>query len=176
MRRLRQLRDLVRRNTKITITVAVAAVLIAATTITLIALTPSPTPSTPVAYTNISRNFKTCLLSTADEADQAQPVWHAIQTAATRAAINAQHITAPTGPTATLVPYLNSLIALHCQLIVTTGNAVHDALITTATSNPRTQFLNIGPQATLPNVHDLPGQPRAADITQYILTQATATH
>ena len=51
-----------------------------------------------------------------DEADQAQPVWRAIQTATTRATINAQHITAPTGPTATLLPYLNSAVRMRLRL------------------------------------------------------------
>jgi hypothetical protein len=74
---------------------------------------PEPGPK----YTNISRNFKACLVSTS-----AQPeVWQAIQAATGRSAINAQRLTAPVGTTEELRPYVNGLLALQCQLIVAAG-------------------------------------------------------
>lgn len=155
------------------LTALVAGVVIAAVAAVLV-FTGSPPPQ-HVAYTNISRNFKTCLLSTTDDPTDATRTWQAIQAATKHAAINAQHITAPAGPTTQLLPYANSLVALHCQLIVTTGDTLHDTLITTAQHNPHLHFLNIGTTTSLPNVHTIPTtDTNPTDITHYILT--TATH
>ncbi len=130
-----------------------AVVVIVAVTIGLV-LANQPAPGMPVVYTNISRNFKTCLLTTT--ADNST-VWTAIQAAARNRPINAQHVVAPSGPAGELVPYLNSLLALHCQLIVTAGPDLAGPLATVAKTHPGQRFANISKTSTgLPNVHDLP--------------------
>lgn len=111
-----------------------------------------------MAYTNISRHFKVCLLTTTAQPATTGPVWTAVQEAVSHKAINAQHVVAPAGPTSTLVPYVNSLLALHCQLAVTAGPELVDALDTVAESHHDHQFVNISArrtsQANIRDLHD----------------------
>ena len=112
----------------------------------------------PVAYTNVSRNFKTCLLTTAANGEYATPIWAAIQSVTQRKPINVQHIIAPPGTIANLATYLNSLLALHCQLVITAGPDLVPALSVTATAHPHQSFANISTTGTNePNIHDLSG-------------------
>lgn len=156
------------------LTVGIAALAVAiAAVVTILVWPGSPTTTPRVAYTNISRNYKTCLLTTAQNAAQAAPVWKALQNATTRAPINAQQLTATDGATDQLTPYFNTLIALHCQLIVTTGTDLTDALTTVASSNPRSHFLNIGTAINRPNIHTIPTPLTNPDtITTYIFNSA----
>jgi hypothetical protein len=108
----------------------------------------SPQTASPVAYTNISRNFKVCLLATTKEAATTTPDWVAIQKTARHKNINAQRIVAPNGPTKVLLPYLNSLIALQCGLIVTAEPNLTDALVTIAGQHLHTMFANISQDPT----------------------------
>jgi hypothetical protein len=131
---------------------------------------PSNPPSPPVAYTNISRNYKTCLLSTTQDAAESAPVWKAIQDATAHAPVNAQQLTPPVGNTDQLTPYFNSLIALRCQLIVSVGDDLADALVITAASNPRLHFLNIGSPTHQANIHTIPTPLTKPDsVTEYVL-------
>ncbi|HEV3358529.1 MAG TPA: hypothetical protein VG247_17165 [Pseudonocardiaceae bacterium] len=152
----------------------ITAAVFVATTISVIVAWPNKPATQQVAYTNISRNYKTCLLTTTQNSFQAAPIWKAIRQATTHAPINAQQLTPPTGTTAQLVPYFNSLIALHCQLIVTTGTDLTDALATTATNNPDSHFVNIGTAINQPNIHTIITPLANPDvITTYVLN---ATH
>ncbi|WP_137816398.1 hypothetical protein [Gandjariella thermophila] len=122
----------------------------------------------PVVYTNISRNFRTCLFTTDPAA--AAPIWQAVQQAAADQPINAQRFTAPHGTPADLTPYLNGLIATKCKLIVAVGTDLHDTVSTVASANPSTEFINIGSTTALSNIHDLPADPH--QIRQLVLDAA----
>jgi hypothetical protein len=136
---------------------AVAAILVLSAIITGVILANQPAPTQPIAYTNISRNYKTCLLTTTANTTATAADWTAIQAAARNRPINAQHIVAPSGSSSDLVPYLNSLLALHCQLIITAGPDLPATLAQVAKTHPQQQFVNISQTATgLPNVQDLP--------------------
>ena len=152
------------------LTAGITAAVIAVATVAVILTWPSKPATQPVAYTNISRNYKTCLLTTTQDAALAAPIWQAIQQATTHAPINAQQLTPPTGTTTQLIPYFNSLIALHCQLVITTGADLTDALTTIAARNPRTHFLNIGSSINQPNIHSIITPLTNPDtITTYVL-------
>lgn len=150
--------------------IVIIVVLLAAVTATLITLVEVHKPTPAVTYTNLSRNFRVCLLTTTNGAAENAPVWTAIQTATTQAPINAQHITAPTGTPDQLAPYLNSLIAMKCGLIVTAGNDLADTTTNTARSNPTQRFLTSTNSAGLPNVDTIPAAPEA--ITAEIVNAA----
>ncbi|HEX5404805.1 MAG TPA: hypothetical protein VFX16_21160 [Pseudonocardiaceae bacterium] len=121
-----------------------------------------------VAYTNISGNFKACLLTTTADTQQTAPTWSAIQSTARRRAINAQHLVAPPGTASSLVPYLNSLLSLNCQLIITAGADLVPALTTVAPLHPHQSFANISPTATdQPNIQDLT-QAAASNVAQLL--------
>jgi basic membrane lipoprotein Med (substrate-binding protein (PBP1-ABC) superfamily) len=148
----------------------VAGALAIAAVVTILVWPSSPT-APPIVYANVSRNYKACLITTTQDAAQAAPVWKAIQSAAIHAPINAQQIIPPTGTTDQLIPYFNSLIALHCQLIVTTGTDLTDALTTIATQNPRVRFLKIGAAISQPNIHTIPTPLTNPDsITAYVVS------
>src|SRR5258708_457787 len=68
-----------------------------------------------LTVTDISRNFKVCMLATARATPVTGSAWTAIGDAARRrAAINAEQLTAPISPASQQIPYLNSLISLRC--------------------------------------------------------------
>lgn len=149
--------------------IAGAVVLIAAI-VTIVIITSQPAPTRPAAYNNISRNFKTCLLTTTADTALTATDWAAIQTATQNRPINAQHLVAPTGPTETLIPYLNSLLALHCQLIISAGTDLTATLTTVAKNHPQQRFANISPIKTgLRNVRDL-ADDAPASITDLVTT------
>jgi basic membrane lipoprotein Med (substrate-binding protein (PBP1-ABC) superfamily) len=140
-----------------------AIVIIVAIITDVVVMANRSTPTQPVAYTNISRNFKACLLTTTADTTEATPDWVEVQAAAQNRPINAQHVVAPSGSTSELVPYLNSLLALHCQLIITAGPDLSAALGTVAKAHPQQQFANISQAATVSrNIHDLPNATPAA--------------
>jgi hypothetical protein len=150
-------------------TAGITAAVLAIAAVVVIVSWPNSATTTPIAYTNISRNYKTCLITTTGDATQAAPMWKAIQTATTRAPINAQQLIPPTGTTAELLPYFNSLLALHCQLVVAAGPDLTDALTATATANPRVHFLDVGAtNVSKPNVHHI-AQADPNAITSYVL-------
>lgn len=159
-----------RHRRKIAYGIGAAVVLIAAIT-TAVIISSQPAAPQPVAYNNISRNFKTCLLTTNANTTLTASAWTAIQTAARNRPINAQHLVAPAGAIDTLIPYLNSLISLHCQLIITAGPDLTTTLTTVAKTYPHQQFANISPVTTnLANVRDLPDDAPAS-----ILNLVTST-
>lgn len=110
-----------------------------------------------LVHQRLSRNFKACVLTTTADVTHTSPLWATVQEAARNRPINAQHVVAPAGPTDGLIPYLNSLVALQCQLIITGGSDVAGALPTVAKANANLIFVNVSPAGTnLSNVHDLP--------------------
>lgn len=114
--------------------------------------------------TNISRNFKACLMTTADDAQTG--VWPALQHAAHQQPINLQRIVSPNAGTVELEPYLNILIALHCQLIITAGNNMTPTLAAVAKAHPNLKFANVSTTKTgLPNVIDQTDQSQPAIAT-----------
>lgn len=132
-----------------------------------------PEGSAPaVAYTNVSTNYRVCLLSTTGDTDDTGRVWPAIQAASTRAAINAQHITAPAGRDEQLVPYVNSLISLHCGLIITVGTDLTQPTVDVAKTHPQQRFLVQPPHEPMANVESLPDQPEA--LTALVASAAPA--
>lgn len=122
-----------------------------------ISLSGSKSAAPPIVYTNVSRNFKTCLLTTTTDSASTAAVWPAVQAAARNKPINAQHVVAPGGPTTELVPYVNSLLALHCSLAITAGADLTDAVVTVAEAHPDERFVNVSSRgAELGNVQDVP--------------------
>jgi basic membrane lipoprotein Med (substrate-binding protein (PBP1-ABC) superfamily) len=148
-----------RRNKKTTLiaTSSVVAVAIAGVLLDLLA---SPSPHS-ITYTNISQNFRVCLLTTTPDPHNTADVWPAVQSATTEAAINAQRISAPAGTPDQLAPYLNSLIAMKCGLIITTGSDLIEPTITVAKTHPHQHFLTTTAGTGLANVGTLPDQPAA---------------
>jgi basic membrane lipoprotein Med (substrate-binding protein (PBP1-ABC) superfamily) len=133
-----------------------AAVIAAGVTIGLVLSHQDNSPQ-PVAYTNISRNFKACLLTTTADQTQTMQVWHAVQAAARHRPINAQHVLVTPGTTSAMVPYLNSLLSLHCGLIITAEPGITNALTTVAKDHPQQSFANLsGVTTNLANIQDLP--------------------
>lgn len=132
------------------------------------------TPSTPeaITYTDLSRNFRVCLLSTTRDAADVNRLWPAVQAASRKVAINAEHVTAPAGTNDELVPYLNSLIAIHCGLIITAGHDLTEPTIAVAKTHPQQHFLIPSPHDTLPNVDSVPEQPDALTTTVVSAAQA----
>lgn len=116
------------------------------------------TPAQPVAVTDLSQNFKVCMLATGSGAAPApSPAWTAIGAAVRQMkAVNAEQLTVPRGPARQQVPYLNSLISLRCRLIVVVGPELRDALTVVAKANPAQRFLSYGAGAPLPNIHQVP--------------------
>lgn len=143
------------------ITISAGVVVVAGAVVALVVwLMPDGSPPT-VVYTNVSANFKVCLLSTTRDTADTNRVWPAIQAATRRAAINAQHVTAPAGPSDQVVPYLNSLIALHCGLIITAGPDLTPPAMDAAKTHPPQRFLVQPPHEPLANVDSIPDQPDA---------------
>ncbi|WP_236795282.1 hypothetical protein [Amycolatopsis sp. GM8] len=163
--------SVLRRHWKITIPTGIVVVAGIALAIVMWVLPDSPPQA--VVYTNVSANFKACLLSTTRDADDSEHVWPAIQAAGTRAAINAQHITAPAGTSDQLVPYLNSLISLHCGLIITAGTDLTQPALDVAKTHPQQRFLIQPPHDPLANVDSIPSQPDA--LTALVAAAAPTT-
>ncbi|WP_329072599.1 hypothetical protein [Amycolatopsis sp. NBC_01480] len=146
--------------------------LITAIVAAVVVLTPSPEPEA-VAYANVSRNYRVCMLSTTTDAVQADRLWPAVQAATTRTPINAERVTAPTGTSDQLTPYLNSLIAQHCRLIVAPGPDLAAPAATAAQAHPDQHFLTSA-QPTAANVSTIPARP--ADLTTAIVTAARTSN
>jgi hypothetical protein len=161
------------KNKKITIPTGV--VLIAGIVVSVVFLLTSTSGPKPITYANLSPNFRVCLLSTTNDAADAGRLWPAVQAATGKAAINAEHITAPAGTSDTLVPYLNSLIAMHCGLIISAGEDLTQPTITVAKTHPQQHFLAPQPDETLSNVTPIPQQPEALTTTVVAAAQAGTT-
>jgi basic membrane lipoprotein Med (substrate-binding protein (PBP1-ABC) superfamily) len=123
-----------------------------------------------LTVTDISQNFKVCMLATGNSAAPvASPAWTAVSDAARQTkAINAEQLTAPAGPARQQIPYLNSLVSLRCRLIVVVGPGLRDALAAVAKANPAQRFLSYGTGALLPNIHQVPDGDTAAIATAII--------
>lgn len=142
----------------------------------LFLLLPDPAPEA-ITYTNLSTNFRVCAISTTNDATDSGRLWPAIQAATHKAAINAEHITAPAGTSDTLMPYLNSLIAMHCGLIITVGQDLTEPAITVAKTHPQQHFLVPQPHEPVTNVDPLPQEPDALTTTVVSAAQtSTAAH
>lgn len=156
---------------------ATAAVAVAAAGVTLgISITQHDRARPrPISYRNISRNFRACLLTSGAPTDLSRDTWHAMQKAGSHAAINAQHINAPEVPAAQLAPYLNSLIAMHCGLIVTAGMSISSTVETAARKHPKQEFLTVGKSSKHgpTNVHALGRSAHIApSVTRFVLRAA----
>jgi hypothetical protein len=132
-----------------------AAVVIAVTVVIVLLATSTSTPSQSVAYTNISQNFRTCLLTTTADTTTATPTWAAVQRAKTQVTINAQRVTAPAGPTTQLVPYLNSLIAMKCGLIITAGTDLTDATAEARRAQPQQHLIAVNTPDQAASITDI---------------------
>jgi hypothetical protein len=157
------------------IVIIVSALLVAAAgvvAVIVVTKNDSQPPTKPIVYANVSQNFKACLLTTANDSVDVPTVWSAIQMATSRAPINAQHLTIPPAARQDLTPYLNSLLALHCRLIVTAGGELRDTLVAVAKLHPEQHFANVGLATGLANVHDFPDSTNGSVITDYIVAAA----
>ncbi|HWD03249.1 MAG TPA: hypothetical protein VG674_12440 [Amycolatopsis sp.] len=152
---------MLRRNWKITTQIGV--VIVGA----IVLLTSGPAPQA-IAYANVSRNYRVCLLSTTNDTADTNRIWPAIQAATTRAPINAEHVTAPTGTPDQLTPYLNSLLSLHCGLIIGAGPDLAGPIATLAKTHPNQHFLAAERPPGSVNVNAIPRQ--ANDLTIAIVT------
>jgi basic membrane lipoprotein Med (substrate-binding protein (PBP1-ABC) superfamily) len=158
------------RNQRISLALAAPAIaLVAVVVVVVLSSNDTPEPQR-VVYSNVSQNFKVCLLSGDHDTAEAERVWPAVQQATTHAAINAQHVVA-TGQTADqLLPYLNSLIAMKCGLIITTGADLSAAAATAAQAHPQQHFITTTPTKRLPNLGALPAA--AAVVTTTVVNAA----
>lgn len=152
---------------------AVVAVAIVGAAVAAIVLSTSSEPAS-VAYANVSRNFRVCMLTTTKDTADANRVWPAIQAATARAPVNAERVTAPAGTDTQLAPYVNSLIALHCGLIVGAGHDLTAPLTSAAKSHANQHFLTLDKPDGPANVAAMPTRP--ADLTGAVITASrTAT-
>lgn len=112
-----------------------------------------------VAYANVSRNTRVCLMAEATDTVDAQTTaatWAGLQKAASSGHANAERlILAGTTPAAT-APYFNGAVQQHCALIVAVGGDVAAAVDSAASSDARQQFLLVGAASTRPNVRTIP--------------------
>lgn len=146
------------------LTVGVAAVLVAAVVTMLVLFVFADDPA-PAAKADISSNFKVCVLDTGPGERDAKTVWNGVQSATKKAPINAQKLAVPAGSAVDPVPYLNSLVQLRCQFVITRGVELAEALTAVATNNPDTSFLHIGDPVDLPNVRTV----QAAAVTPALI-------
>jgi basic membrane lipoprotein Med (substrate-binding protein (PBP1-ABC) superfamily) len=131
-------------------------------------------PARP-SYANISRNFHLCLFTTTRDSAARGAAWGAVQQAKQKTAINAQQLTPPPGSASQLVPYLDSLVSLHCQLIITAGEDVQTATAEVATKDPQQPFVDIGGTGSLPNVTNIATLNATMSTTLQQLIAASAT-
>jgi basic membrane lipoprotein Med (substrate-binding protein (PBP1-ABC) superfamily) len=124
---------------------------------------------------NISRNFRACLLTDGRDAQSSGDLWAGMQEAARTTPVNAQRIVAPATTTASLVPYVNSMVARKCGLIIAAGPDLHDAVATAAQHNPHQEFLYTGNLIHLANVTSLP-HPTRDSISTLVKTAAQKQH
>ena len=166
MKNVRRVFSALLKHWKITTPIAVAIVGAAIAAIVLIT---SSEPAT-VAYANVSRNFRVCMLTTTKDTADANRVWPAIQAATARAPVNAERVPAPAGTDTQLAPYVNSLIALHCGLIVGAGHDLTAPLTSAAKSHENQHFLTLDKPDGPANVAAMPTQ--SADLTAAVLAAA----
>jgi hypothetical protein len=167
VKNLRRLFSALRRNWKIT---APAATIVAgAAAAGVLLLAPGAEPQA-VTYANVSRNYRVCMLSTTKDADDANRAWPAIQAATGRAPINAQRVKAPAGTVDQLAPYLNSLLSLHCGLIIGAGPDLLAPIEAAAKSHPNQHFLASNPKNGTANVKAIPS--KAEDLTAAVVSEA----
>ncbi|QRP49087.1 hypothetical protein [Amycolatopsis sp. FDAARGOS 1241] len=164
---LRRSFSALRRNWKITTPIAV--VFVGAVIAGIVLLTSGPAPQA-IAYANVSRNYRVCLLSTTKDTAETNQIWPAVQAATTRAPINAEHVTAPAGTPAQLTPYLNSLLSLHCGLIIGAGPDLAAPISTVAKSHPNQHFITSEKPPGSANISSIPREP--GDLTAAIVTAA----
>jgi basic membrane lipoprotein Med (substrate-binding protein (PBP1-ABC) superfamily) len=153
MRTVGEIGAVLRRHFRRTVVAAAALVAIAVTLLLVLVFDEDPAPP---ARHDISSNFKVCVLDATQGDDSAKTVWNAVRSTAEKAPINTQHLVVPAGSGVDPAPYLNSLIELDCQLVVTSGAELAETLKAVATNNPDTRFLNIGAPVDLPNVRTIP--------------------
>lgn len=173
MKKARRVFSAFLKHWKITTPIAVAII---GAAVTAIVLTTSSEPAT-VAYANVSRNFRVCMLTTTKDTADANRVWPAIQAATAHAPVNVERVTAPAGTDTQLAPYVNSLIALHCGLIVGAGHDLTAPVTSAAKTHANQHFLTLDKPDGPANVAAIPAQPAAltADILA-VANIAAPTH
>jgi basic membrane lipoprotein Med (substrate-binding protein (PBP1-ABC) superfamily) len=142
-------------------------VIVGAAITAVVLLTSGPAPQA-IAYANVSRNYRVCLLSTTKDAAETDRIWPAVQAATTRAPINAEHVTAPAGTPDQLTPYLNSLLSLHCGLIIGAGPDLVAPISTAAKRHPNQHFITSEKPPGSANISSIPREP--SDLTAAIVT------
>ncbi|MFR9799521.1 hypothetical protein ACL02U_27050 [Streptomyces sp. MS06] len=105
-----------------------------------------------VVASNVSQNFRACLINDQRDATMAQPVWSALQQSASGSDVNAQRIEVPQSDQSASLPYVNSLVQRKCGLIIAVGPNLHSAVVSAARHNPHQNFISIGTPISLPNV------------------------
>jgi hypothetical protein len=106
-------------------------------------------------HPDVSSHFKVCLLTSANSPDT-DPVWRGVQASAGAGSINAQKLVVPNDAINEAGPYVASLIASQCRLIVADGTTLSADLQAVASINPATKFVSVGTPVTLPNVRNIP--------------------
>ncbi len=136
-----------RRYTALAVAVGVAG---ATTAWIVLGSTPHPRPFVP---DNVSRAPRVCLVTDAPRAAASRAAWSGVEDAARRTPLNAQRLVVPAGAgSATLRPYLDSLVERRCATIVAAGDHLDATVAAVARSDPRQEFLSTGASPALPNV------------------------
>jgi len=166
--KIRKIFSTLRKNWKIA---APTAVVVLAATVAAVLATTGSEPAA-VAYANVSRNFRVCMLATTKDTADADRIWPAIQAATGRAPINAERVTAPAGTDAQLTPYVNSLLSLHCGLIVGAGHDLSGPISSAAKSHASQRFLTLDKTEVATNIALVPAAP--ADLTAAVVAAANS--
>lgn len=167
-------RGLSRRGRAITLGVTALAAAGAITAGVLISLGPQPRARLYLAFT-------ACLLTDAHglTGPQAAPVWAGMQDASLATHAKVEYLPVMSGPTAAdAAPFLASLAARQCRVIVAAGPAPAAAVAASARRYPAIRFAVAGAHATGRNITQLPGTPTtlrtAAD--QLVTTAVAASN
>jgi basic membrane lipoprotein Med (substrate-binding protein (PBP1-ABC) superfamily) len=124
--------------------------------------------------------FDACLLTDAHgvtAGSAAAPVWRGMQAAslATRAKVSYLAVTGPaTRDNAT--PFLNSLIARHCDLVLAAGQPQTDAVRAAVVSYPDRHFVAVGGSGGAPNLAVVPAGPADQVAARVRAVVADAVH
>lgn len=141
-----------------------AAVVLVAVGTTVWLVLASGSTTAPVVVRNVSRNTRVCLITDNAASPAALSVWAGIEAAAERTPINAQRLVVPPNAgTATIRPYVNSLVQRRCATIVAVGPRLDAAVSAAAHHDPAQRFLTTGSPAALPNIQRIPATSAAVE-------------
>lgn len=110
------------------------------------------------AVSNVSRNYRVCLMNDASDtadASTAQAAWAGLQKAAASGHVNAERLLLGGTTSEVAAPYLNGAVQQHCGLIVAVGGDMASAIDRSATSDTHQEFLLVGGSSTRANVRTI---------------------